>query len=137
VEPYRREGLRRLGGEVAADPAEVVGSCDRVLLVLPTSDVVAAVLDAVEARLRPGLMVIDTTTGSPAGTEAAGLRRAARGVADLDAMISGSGTQARRGEVVLMVGGDARAFGAGPDLTCSTPSPGPRSRSGRSAPGRG
>jgi 3-hydroxyisobutyrate dehydrogenase-like beta-hydroxyacid dehydrogenase len=45
-----------------------------------------------------------------------GARLAARGVAYLDATVSGSSEQARRGEAVVMVGGDPRAFAACRDV---------------------
>src|SRR5262249_11885339 len=76
VDPSRSEALRRLGGEAVGDPSEVFRACDRVLLSLPTSDVVAAVIGRVEAALRPGQVVIDTTTGAPRDAEAAGARLA-------------------------------------------------------------
>ena len=60
--------------------------------------------------------MIDTTTGDPTQMAAIGDRLAARGVAYLDATVSGSSEQARRGDVVLMVGGDERAFAACGDV---------------------
>jgi 3-hydroxyisobutyrate dehydrogenase-like beta-hydroxyacid dehydrogenase len=114
--PERRDGLLRLGADIAAGACDVFAACDRVVLSLPTSDEVAAVLAGASQALRSGATVIDTTTGSPEATEAAGRRLAAQGVAYLDAKVSGSSTQARRGEAVLMVGGDAGAFAASKDL---------------------
>src|SRR5262249_49528252 len=116
VDPGRHAALRRHGGDVAAGPMEVFRSCDRVVLSLPTSEVVRAVIDEAEAALRPGSTVIDTTTGSPGELEAVGRRCGARGVSYLDATVSGSSAQARRGEAVLMVGGDAGAFEPCSDL---------------------
>lgn len=110
VDPDRRARLRSLGGEVAADASEVVSACDRVLFSLPTSGVVASVVEEVNARLPCGLMIIDTTTGSPGETETLGRRLLERGVVYLDATVSGSSAQTRRGEAVLMVGGDSHAF---------------------------
>jgi 3-hydroxyisobutyrate dehydrogenase-like beta-hydroxyacid dehydrogenase len=54
--------------------------------------------------------VIDTTTGDPDGTEGVASLLAARGVAYLDATISGSSQQVRAGEAVFMVGGTPQAF---------------------------
>jgi 3-hydroxyisobutyrate dehydrogenase-like beta-hydroxyacid dehydrogenase len=116
VDPSRSEALRRLGGEAVGDPSEVFRACDRVLLSLPTSDVVAAVIDRAEGALRPGQVVIDTTTGAPRDAEAAGARLAARGVAYLDATVSGSSAQARAGDAVIMAGGDPETFAACRDL---------------------
>ena len=116
LDPGRRDALRGLGGDVAEDADDVVRSCDRILLSLPTSETVAEVLDGVAGSLGPGRTVIDTTTGDPTQMAAIGDRLAARGVAYLDATVSGSSEQARRGDVVLMVGGDERAFAACGDV---------------------
>lgn len=112
----RREALRERGGEVAAGVDEVVRRCDRLVLSLPTSREVAAVLEQAETALRPGQVIVDTTTGDPASIADTGARLAARGVAYLDATVSGSSELARRGEVVVMAGGDERAFAACGDL---------------------
>ncbi|MEJ7638549.1 MAG: NAD(P)-dependent oxidoreductase, partial [Singulisphaera sp.] len=66
--------------------------------------------------LGPGQTVIDTTTGDPTQMAALGDRLGVRGVAYLDATVSGSSEQARRGDVVLMVGGDGRVFASCGDL---------------------
>jgi 3-hydroxyisobutyrate dehydrogenase-like beta-hydroxyacid dehydrogenase len=135
IEPSRCAALRELGGEVADSAREVVRSCGRVLLSLPTGDVAAGVVDRVESTVRPGQAIIDTTTGEPGGAEAMGGRLAARGVAYLDATVSGSSEGARRGDVVVMAGGDAGR--STPAATSSGPSPAPRSTSARGAAGRG
>jgi len=57
-------------------------------------------------------MLIDTTTGSPEQTARLGARLAERGVQYLDAPVSGSSEQTRRGEVTTIVGGPPEAFEA-------------------------
>ncbi len=112
----RCAALRGLGGQVAASACDVVRSCDRIVLSLPTSAVAAEVIAQVETGLRPGQIILDTTTGDPADAERIGARLAVRGVAYLDATVSGSSEQARRGEVVIMAGGEASAFEACQDI---------------------
>jgi 3-hydroxyisobutyrate dehydrogenase-like beta-hydroxyacid dehydrogenase len=63
-----------------------------------------------------GLIILDTTTGEPTQTANLGARLAAQGVRYLDAPISGSSEQTRRGEATVIVGGDRRAFEACADL---------------------
>jgi 3-hydroxyisobutyrate dehydrogenase-like beta-hydroxyacid dehydrogenase len=92
----------------AASAAEVFAWCDRVILSLPNSDVVAEVLRSISVR--PGQVVIDTSTGDPQMmTELAG-ELAQHGAHYLDATISGSSAQVHNGEVLVMVGGNAAAF---------------------------
>ncbi|HVJ85378.1 MAG TPA: NAD(P)-dependent oxidoreductase [Caulifigura sp.] len=85
-------------------------TCDRVIISLYSSDVVAEVLHSMAADLRPGQVLVDTTTGMPEQTISMGIRLLERGVRYLDAPISGSSEQTRRGEAVVMVGGEQAAF---------------------------
>ena len=88
----------------------------RVIISLYDSDVVAEVLQRMEAGFQPGQIIVDTTTGEPEQTAALGERLAARGVQYLDAPISGSSEQTRRGEATVIVGGARAAFDACADL---------------------
>ena len=90
--------------------------CDRVLISLFNSDAVEEVLRQLGSAMRPGQILLDTTTGSPEQTERLGSSLAARGVAYLDAPISGSSEQTRRGDVTIIVGGGPEAFEACHDL---------------------
>lgn len=90
--------------------------CERVILSLYSSDVVAEVIDRFQAGLRASQILIDTTTGEPADTLAMGRRMAQQGVKYMDAPISGSSEQTRRGEAMVMVGGDESTFMSCNDL---------------------
>jgi 3-hydroxyisobutyrate dehydrogenase-like beta-hydroxyacid dehydrogenase len=101
------------GAEWSDNP---LAACDRVIISLYTSDVVESVLEQMRDGLHAGQIVLDTTTGEPAQSAALGARLAARGVQYLDAPISGSSEQTRRGEAMVMVGGERSAFEACSDL---------------------
>jgi 3-hydroxyisobutyrate dehydrogenase-like beta-hydroxyacid dehydrogenase len=116
LDPTRRDSFARLGGEPAADSSAVFRRCDRILLSLPSHREVSAVLREHGAALRPGCVVLDTTTGDPASAESLARELAARGVTYLDATVSGSSAQMRDGIAVMMVGGDASAFAACADI---------------------
>jgi len=90
--------------------------CDRVIVSLFSSDVVSDVVGAMEADFRAGQFVVDTTTGEPEQTAALARRLAGRGVRYLDAPISGSSEQTRKGEAVVLVGGEKEVFDACADL---------------------
>jgi 3-hydroxyisobutyrate dehydrogenase-like beta-hydroxyacid dehydrogenase len=90
--------------------------CSRVILSLYTTEVVREVLDRMKRGFRPGHIIVDTTTGDPAQTEALAEKLKERGVLYLDAPISGSSEQTRRGEATVIVGGDAETFQACNDL---------------------
>jgi 3-hydroxyisobutyrate dehydrogenase-like beta-hydroxyacid dehydrogenase len=118
AERFRRGGLsvvgydRRpecLGGMTAAPSAlEAASSAPVVVLSLPDSDVVAAVIEETGPALA-GQTVMDTTTGDPDRTAALGPRLKAAGVHYVDATIAGSSRQVREGAVVVMAGGEADA----------------------------
>jgi 3-hydroxyisobutyrate dehydrogenase-like beta-hydroxyacid dehydrogenase len=90
--------------------------CDRVVISLYTTDTVEEVLGEMGGSLRPGQVLIDTTTGEPDQTARLGARLSARSVQYLDAPISGSSEQTRRGEATAIVGGPREAYEACTDL---------------------
>lgn len=106
-------GLLAAGAKWSDCPLE---DCERVIVSLYSSDVVNDVLDRWLEHTHPGHVLIDTTTGDPAhsGLWAARLRQ--RGASYLDAPISGSSEQTRRGEATVMVSGERAAFDACHDL---------------------
>jgi len=104
----RNAAFARAGGVVEASATEVA-RCSTVLLSLPDSDCVDAVVREIDAQLRPGLALIDTTTGDPDRAARRGEELAARGVAYVDATVGGSSAQAREGEAILLCGGGSGA----------------------------
>lgn len=101
----RCAGLTRLGGRSAGSVAELL-ACDRLILCLPDSTIVAAVIDELMPRFRPGRILIDTTTGHPDDAARQAMRLRSLGVLYGEATILGSSEVARRGEAVAMLGGD-------------------------------
>ena len=116
LNPARLTELRAAGGQPAADAATVFRRCSRVILSLPTHVDVDTLLRTCVPDLRPGMIIIDTTTGDPNTSEALAATLAVRDVVYLDATVSGSSAQLRDGAAVMMVGGDAAAFAACTDL---------------------
>jgi 3-hydroxyisobutyrate dehydrogenase-like beta-hydroxyacid dehydrogenase len=112
VDESRRKALDSLGGRAADRASNVFTLCDTVVLSLPNSDVVAQVMTDAAGELRPHMLVIDTTTGDPRAAETLGAQLAQRDVRYLDATVAGSSEQTRRGEVLVMVGGQEPAFAA-------------------------
>jgi 3-hydroxyisobutyrate dehydrogenase len=100
------------GARAAGSLAEVASAADVVLLSLPDSNVIEAVVDAIEGDLRAGQVVVDLSTAAPASTVAIHERLAARGVAYVDAGISGGAAAAEAGTLTIMAGGEAEALDA-------------------------
>lgn len=93
-----------------ANPSEGAGS-DVVILMLPNSDVVEAVLGepdesgSLASSLEPGTLVVDMGSSTPTRTAALATRFAERGVALVDAPVSGGPRKAASGELTIMAGG--------------------------------
>lgn len=86
--------------------ADLIGHCDRVLLSLPTSDVVATVLEQCSSAFAAGRIVVDTTTGVPQEMIEHQRRLLQHGVDYVEATIAGSSVQAEQGRAVVFLGGD-------------------------------
>jgi 3-hydroxyisobutyrate dehydrogenase-like beta-hydroxyacid dehydrogenase len=106
-DPAASERLQRLGGEAAGAASEVANRCPTIVLCLPESSVVQAVVELLGEYLSVGALVVDATTGDPDETAALALHLAGRGIGYVDATIAGSSDQARRGEAVILIGGTA------------------------------
>lgn len=116
IKPERLAELSQAGGNTAVNAAEVLASCQRILVSLPSHREVTAVFTENAANLRPGATILDTTTGDPASSEAIAASLKAQGIIYLDATISGSSRQVRDGSAVMMVGGDHVGFDACLDI---------------------
>ena len=116
LDPKSRDAFARLGGTVAGSAADVAKSCARIILSLPSHVEVGDALAAADGAWREGQVVIDTTTGDPGHSETIAAKLGRRGVAYLDATLSGNSAQVKEGAATVMVGGDAAAFAACRDI---------------------
>lgn len=108
--PRPQEALVAQGARGAESPAALAREADVVVSVLSDDAALRAVLDGpdgVIANARPGALVIDMSTVSPALSRELAQRGAARGVRMLDAPVSGGDVGAQEGTLSIMVGGAA------------------------------
>jgi 3-hydroxyisobutyrate dehydrogenase len=98
------------GVESVGSPAAVAANADVILLSLPDSGIVEAVIDALHDATRAGQVIVDLSTAAPSSTRAIHERLAARDVAYVDAGISGGAAAAEKGTLTIMAGGEADAF---------------------------
>ncbi len=109
----RAEELLERGAKWAATPAKAAASADSVFVCVPdTPDVEEVVLGrgGVIESARAGLTVIDHSTISPTATRRIAAKLRKRGVAFLDAPVSGGDSGAANATLSIMVGGDSSAF---------------------------
>ena len=106
-EPQQLDRLAQQGGLRAENASQIAARCEQIVLCLPDSTVVRTVMDSMASSLRPGRQIIDATTGDPNDTEDLAQQLSGQGIGYIDATIAGSSQQVRRGEAVVMIGGDA------------------------------
>lgn len=102
--------VREVGGKAAQSPADVGAGADVVVTMLPTSGHVEQALGAAEGCIGAGSLVIEMSSGLPSVTRTLAARLAERGVAMIDAPVSGGVERARSGTLAILVGGDADAL---------------------------
>lgn len=108
--PEPLAALAGAGARAAEGPAAVAAEADVLITILKDDPVVREVLggpDGAIAAAPAGSLVIDMSTVSPALARELAEEAAARGVAFLDAPVSGGDVGARDGTLSIMVGGEA------------------------------
>ena len=113
VDPAKAGALAAAGATVCTSAADVAQRSDIVFSSLPLPATVRAVYlgpDGVLDGVRPGAVLVDTSTVDPETSRAVSAAAAARGVQYLDAPVSGGFREAETGALVLIVGGDREAF---------------------------
>ncbi len=115
VDQSRLDALAAGGGVPAVSAAEAAQGAEFVILSLLYSHVVRESClgaDGVTGAAQDGLIVIDTSTSSPDESQRLGADLRRVGVGFLDASLSGSRNNVLEGNIVSVVGGEARDFEA-------------------------
>jgi 2-hydroxy-3-oxopropionate reductase len=110
--PGAVERFVRDGGRGANSLAEAVRDADAVVMMLPDSPDVAAVMmgdNGILANGRPGTLLVDMSTIRPDVTRELAEAASAKGMSYLDAPVSGGEQGAIDGKLSIMVGGEPAA----------------------------
>ncbi|MGC2775638.1 MAG: NAD(P)-dependent oxidoreductase [Bradyrhizobium sp.] len=104
-----RDALAAEGIAIASGIGAVVAAADIVILSLPTAEIVARVVegaDGILAHARRGVVIVDTSTSHPeTSRRLAGLLKA-RGMAFVDAPVSGGPKGAAAGTMTMVIGAE-------------------------------
>lgn len=102
-----------IGGAAPVTLKALGAACDAVITMLPNGAIVRQVLlggsDNVASGLKPGAILIDMSSSSPNGTKKLAADLAAKGVALVDAPVSGGVPRAVDGTLAIMAGGETDA----------------------------
>jgi 2-hydroxy-3-oxopropionate reductase len=116
VSNHRRSAadeLAALGADTASTPREIAEQVELVITMLPNSPQVKDVAlgsDGIVEADRPGLVFVDMSSIAPLAAREIHDALAAKGVAMLDAPVSGGEPKAIDGTLSVMVGGDKAVF---------------------------
>ena len=91
------------GAVRCASAAEAARGADVLITMLPNGAIVREV--ALVADLKPGQLLLDMSSSAPVGTRALGEELAKRGVAMVDAPVSGGVAKAKTAKLAIMAGG--------------------------------
>jgi len=109
----RADDLVAAGARRAATPREAAAAAEVVITIVSDPPALESVLwgpDGVLAGLRPGSVLVDSSTVTPALARRAAAACAERGGEFLDAPVTGGTWGAEQGELVFMVGGKAEVL---------------------------
>jgi 3-hydroxyisobutyrate dehydrogenase-like beta-hydroxyacid dehydrogenase len=113
VRPEAGQALTAAGGRAVNSGAEVAKRADVVITALPNAGILEAALlgrEGVAEGARPGLVVLEMSTVAPETSRGLAAHLRDRGLAMLDAPVSGTSSMVARRDCIIMVGGDRAAF---------------------------
>jgi 3-hydroxyisobutyrate dehydrogenase-like beta-hydroxyacid dehydrogenase len=119
IDPAKLEPLRGRGAKVEHAPDRVAAAVERTIVMVETTAQAEAVIAGETGIIhgaRPGHIVVCMSTIDPFAARRLAEQLAARGLAMLDAPVSGGTTRAASGELSVIVGGPAATFAACRDL---------------------
>jgi 3-hydroxyisobutyrate dehydrogenase len=113
VVPASRQASAQDGVQIVANAGGTVDDADVVITMLPSGEHVLSVWNEIVPLARQGTLFIDCSTIDVASARKAHAMAAARGIATLDAPVSGGVGGAKAATLTFMVGGSAHAFAHG------------------------
>jgi 3-hydroxyisobutyrate dehydrogenase len=110
IDPQARERLGRdsASAVIASSAQEVAAASEIVVTMLPSGREVESVVfgaQGLAVSLRPGSLLLDTSSSDPSDTKATAKRLQDMGIDMVDAPVSGAEIGAQNAELVFMVGG--------------------------------
>ena len=108
-----RDAAAKDGVQIVAAARATVEDADIVITMLPGGEHVLSVWNDIVPHARQGTLFIDCSTIDVASAREAHRLAAARGIATLDAPVSGGVGGAKAGTLTFMVGGSKEAFARG------------------------
>jgi 3-hydroxyisobutyrate dehydrogenase-like beta-hydroxyacid dehydrogenase len=109
----KAEPLERAGAQVAASPGEAARDAEVIVTIVSDTAAMEEVVSGkagVLETIRPGAVLIDSSTISPTVSRKLACQLAGKGASMLDAPVTGSKHGAEKGELTFMIGGEREAL---------------------------
>lgn len=117
--PKQRESFASAGGIAVGDPLEIYSSCDIIMQMLPTHEIICNSARQAIAHGKPGNIIVDLSSTAPEIVKDLYQQAKAAEMSFLDSPVSGGNPMAINGTLAIMTGGDKGAFDTvKPLLTC-------------------
>ncbi|MDI1285914.1 MAG: NAD(P)-binding domain-containing protein [Reyranella sp.] len=119
IDQTKTAPLRAMGAELAGTAEAVAAEVDRTIVIVETTEQAESVILGERGIIRsakPGHIVLCMATIDPFAARTIAEQLAARGIAMLDAPVSGGTGRAQSGELSVIVGGAADVFAKCEDL---------------------
>jgi 3-hydroxyisobutyrate dehydrogenase len=113
VVPASRDASANDGVQIVADARSALDDADVLITMLPGGEQVLSVWNEIVPHARAGTLLIDCSTIDVTSARKAHALAAARGLATLDAPVSGGTGGAKAATLTFMVGGSDHAFARG------------------------
>ena len=111
IDAAKRKELAKAGVEIARDAAAVAAAAPIVITSLPKPEALLATAKAIAAAGLPRRIIAECSTFTIEDKEKAEKVLRAAGHVMLDCPVSGTGSQARTGDLVIYASGDRKAIG--------------------------
>jgi 3-hydroxyisobutyrate dehydrogenase-like beta-hydroxyacid dehydrogenase len=115
----RMDELRKRGGHSVESPAAAARGVTKLITSLPNSQIMREVTlgsSGIVEGAEKGLIIANTTTGSPEDAQSLAKDLASRGIHLLDASVSGTSTMAMKKDLIVVVGGRKEDYEACRDM---------------------
>src|SRR5258708_6453225 len=119
IDQGQTAAVRAKGGELAGNAEAVAAAVDRTILIVETTDQAEAVIAGERGIIKgakPGHIVVCMSTIDPFAARALAEQLKAKGIAMVDAPVSGGTGRAQSGELSVIVGGDKEVVDKCEDL---------------------
>jgi 3-hydroxyisobutyrate dehydrogenase-like beta-hydroxyacid dehydrogenase len=119
IDPAKVDRLRERGARAAGSPRDVAAASARTIVMVETTAQAESVIAGAQGIIHgagPGHIVICMSTIDPFTIRRLGEQLAARGIATLDAPVSGGTVRAASGELSIIAGGPVDTFEACRDV---------------------